>query len=64
MPVCLRRWGDSPLRWMELMLFLDITNETVQFKFDYMQDHANAWAPPKEWNISRPKAPKVEETPR
>ena len=46
------------------MLFLDITNETVQFKFDYMQDHANAWAPPKEWNISRPKAPKVEETPR
>ena len=37
------------------MLFLNIANETVKFRFDYSQDHANAWEPPEEWGISWPK---------
>ena len=52
----MRRWGDSPLRWMEVLLFLDVANETMQFKFDYQQDHHNGWQPPEEWGISLPKA--------
>ena len=43
------------------MLFLDIANETVQFKFDYQQDHPNGWEPPKEWGISQPR---VEQLPQ
>ena len=57
--MCPLRWGDSPLRWMEMMLFLDIANETVKFQFQYTQDHANAWEPPEEWGISRPKVEEV-----
>ena len=49
------RWGDSPLRWLECMLFLNIANETMEFKFDYQQDHTNHWEPPPEWGITQPK---------
>ena len=54
----MRRWGDSPLRWMECMLFLNMANETMQFQgLDYAQDHKGGWKVPEEWGISQPEPP-------
>ena len=47
------RWGDSPLRWMECMLFLNVANETTKFRFDYQQEHTSGWEPPPEWGITQ-----------
>ena len=52
------RWGDSPLRWMECMLFLNVANETKEFKFDYQQDHTSGWEEPLEWGIRQVRAAK------
>jgi len=38
---------------MECMLFLDVANETTEFKFDYQQDHTSGWEPPREWGITQ-----------
>jgi hypothetical protein len=31
----LRRWGDSPLRWFQAMMFLDWHAEVHRFGFHY-----------------------------
>ena len=34
-----RRWGDSPLRYLQCMMFLDYRNETQKLDFiDYVHD--------------------------
>ncbi len=44
-PVCDLRWGDSPLRWFQAMLFLDWTTEVHRFGFHYAHKiyHYNQW---------------------
>ena len=37
--LCARRWGDSPLRFVQTLLFLNYTAETRQLDFiDYSHD--------------------------
>jgi len=46
------RWGDSPLRWIECLLFLDIQKEVAQLDVHYGQDKRNSWEPPVSWGLA------------
>jgi hypothetical protein len=40
------RWGDGPLRYLELLLFLNMTAEVEQLGFiNYTNDKGNRWKP-------------------
>ena len=43
--LCMCRWGDSPLRWFQAMLFLDWSKDVHQFGFHYAHKiyHYNQW---------------------
>ena len=49
-----KRWGDSPLRWMECLLFLDIRTEVAKLDVHYGQDKRNTWEPPVSWGLAGP----------
>jgi hypothetical protein len=38
--ICVRacRWGDAPLRWFELMLFLDLEKDVEVLNISYWHD--------------------------
>ena len=43
-----RRWGDSPLRQIEVLMFLNQTRDVTCLKglLACQQDKANVWLPP------------------
>ena len=51
---CYGRWGDSPLRWLECLLFLEVAEEMAPFQVHYAQDKTNFFKPPPEWGIDAP----------
>ena len=42
--VCAGRWGDAPLRWFELMLFLDMNKDVKVLNISYYHDKVSALA--------------------
>ena len=48
------RWGDSPLRWFELMLFLDMEEDIEILNITYVHDKVNMPEPVLRCNIGLP----------
>ena len=52
-PVCTPcRWGDSPLRWIECLIFLEMGEEVAHLNVHYTQDKMNSWKVPASWGLA------------
>ena len=51
------RWGDSPLRWFEVMLFLDFQKDVEVLNISYLHDKVCMWEPVRRRRQNHPQPP-------